>query len=204
MSPRHLLEAFGTIGLILIIFAESGLLLGIILPGDSLLFTAGLFASTHHHGVRLNLGIILAGCLVAAVAGGQVGYELGRRLGPRAFSRPESRIFKQSYVERAREFFDEHGPKTIMLARFVPIVRTLAPVLAGVGKMPARSFTLYNVVGGSVWSVGVIVAGYELGSRIDNVDHWLLPIIALIIVLSLLPPAIEVLRHRRRASAKQP
>jgi membrane-associated protein len=204
MSPEHLIETFGTIGLLLIIFAESGLLLGIILPGDSLLFTAGLFASTHHHGVRLNLAVILLGCLVAAVAGGQVGFELGRRFGPRIFNRPESRIFKQSYVERAQVFFDEHGPRTIMLARFIPIVRTLAPVLAGVGQMPVRTFALFNVVGGAVWSVGVIVAGYELGSRIHDIDHWLLPIIGVIILLSLIPPAVEILRHRRRAAAHRP
>jgi len=199
MSPGHLLEAFGTLGLLIIIFAESGLLLGIILPGDSLLFTAGLFASPHHHGLRLNLAVILVGCLVAAVAGGQVGFELGNRFGPRVFARPDSKVFKHSYVERAEAFFSEHGAKTIMLARFVPIVRTLAPVLAGVGQMRREVFAGYNFAGGAVWSVGVIVAGYELGSRIKNIDKWLLPIIALIIVLSLIPPAVEVLRHRRRA-----
>jgi len=197
VSPRHLLDAFGTLGLLAIIFAESGLLLGIILPGDSLLFTAGLFAAPHKGTIHLNLAVILPGCLVAAVAGAQVGYELGRRFGPRIFNRPESRLFKRDYVDRAQHFFDEHGPKTVLLARFVPIVRTLAPVLAGVGTMETRAFVVYNAVGGALWSIGVIVAGYVLGRSIPNIDHYLLPIIALIIVLSALPPLLEVRRQRR-------
>jgi membrane-associated protein len=197
MSPRHLLDAFGTIGLFVIIFAESGLLLGIILPGDSLLFTAGLFASRHKGSVHLDLALILPGCLIAAVAGAQVGYELGRRFGPRIFNRPESRLFKREYVDRAQTFFDAHGPKTILLARFVPIVRTLAPVLAGVAAMAPRTFFLFNTVGGTLWSVGVILAGYALGRTVPNVDRYLLPIIVLIIVLSSLPPLLEVRRHRQ-------
>jgi len=197
MSPQHLLETFGTIGLLVIIFAESGLLLGIVLPGDSLLFTAGLFASRHHHGLKLNLAVILIGCWVAAIAGSQVGFELGRRFGPRIFRRKESRFFKQAYVERAEVFFEHNGPKTIMLARFMPIVRTLAPVLAGVGSMELRTFTLFNVIGGTVWSLGVIVAGYALGSRFNNIDHYLLPIIAVVIVASAIPPYLEFRKHRR-------
>lgn len=200
MSPRHLLDAFGTIGLLLIVFAESGLLLGIILPGDSLLFTAGLFAAPHKGAIHLNLAVIMPGCLLAAVAGAQVGYELGRRFGPRIFNRSESRFFRRDYVDRAQEFFDEHGAKAILLARFMPIVRTLAPVLAGVGKMNSRTFLLYNAVGGAVWSVGVILAGYGLGRSIPNVDRYLLPIIALIVVLSALPPLLEMRRQRQRRS----
>src|SRR6266508_644533 len=129
MSPERLIETFGTIGLLVIIFAESGLLLGLIFPGDSLLFTAGLLASQNKFG--LNIGVVAIGCFVAAVAGTQVGYWLGRRFGPKLFRRPDSRIFKQEYVERSRQFFDRHGSKTIVLARFVPFVRTLAPMLAG-------------------------------------------------------------------------
>src|SRR5687768_655047 len=124
LEPKELLEAFGTIGLFLIVFAESGLLIGFFLPGDSLLFTAGLLASEGH----LNFPVILVGCFVAAVAGDQVGYVFGRRVGPALFRRPNSRIFKQSHVDRAQAFFDEHGSKTIVLARFVPIVRTFAPI----------------------------------------------------------------------------
>jgi membrane-associated protein len=198
LDPRDLLESFGpwaTIGLFLIIFAETGLLIGFFLPGDSLLFTAGILASQGN----LNIAVIAIGCFLAAVIGDQVGYTIGRRAGPALFRRPDSRIFKQKYVDRTKEFFEKHGPKTILLARFVPIVRTFAPVLAGVGEMSRRTFTTYNVVGGFIWGVGVTVAGYILGEAIgEDIDKYLLPIIALIIVLSILPPVIEALRERRR------
>jgi membrane-associated protein len=198
LDPRDLLESFGpwaTIGLFLIIFAETGLLIGFFLPGDSLLFTAGILASQGN----LNIVVIALGCFLAAVIGDQVGYTIGHRAGPTLFRRPDSRIFKQKYVDRTKEFFEKHGPKTILLARFVPIVRTFAPVLAGVGEMNRRTFTTYNVVGGFVWGVGVTVAGYILGEAIgSDIDKYLLPIIALIIVLSILPPVIEMLRERRR------
>jgi membrane-associated protein len=201
LDPRDLLESFGpwaTIGLFLIIFAETGLLIGFFLPGDSLLFTAGILASQGN----LNIAVIAVGCFLAAVIGDQVGYTIGRRAGPTLFRRPDSRIFKQKYVERTKEFFEKHGPKTILLARFVPIVRTFAPVLAGVGEMNRRTFTTYNVVGGFVWGVGVTVAGYILGEAIgEDIDKYLLPIIAVIIVLSILPPVIEMLRERRRNRA---
>jgi membrane-associated protein len=201
LDPRDLLESFGpwaTIGLFLIIFAETGLLIGFFLPGDSLLFTAGILASQGN----LNIVVIALGCFLAAVIGDQVGYTIGDRAGPTLFRRPDSRIFKQKYVDRTKEFFEKHGPKTILLARFVPIVRTFAPVLAGVGEMNRRTFTTYNVVGGFVWGVGVTVAGYILGEAIgSDIDKYLLPVIALIIVLSILPPAIEMLRERRRNRA---
>jgi membrane-associated protein len=199
LNPRDLLESFGpwaTIGLFLIIFAETGLLIGFFLPGDSLLFAAGILASQGN----LNIAVIALGCFLAAVIGDQVGYTIGHRAGPALFRRPDSRIFKQKYVDRTKEFFEKHGPKTILLARFVPIVRTFAPVLAGVGDMNRRTFTTYNVVGGFIWAVGVTVAGYLLGEVIgaNSVDKYLLPIIAVIIVLSILPPVIEALRERRR------
>ena len=198
LDPRDLLESFGpwaTVGLFLIIFAETGLLIGFFLPGDSLLFTAGILASQGN----LNIAVIAIGCFLAAVIGDQVGYTIGRRAGPALFRKPDSRIFKQKYVDRTKEFFEKHGPKTILLARFVPIVRTFAPVLAGVGEMSRRTFTTYNVVGAFVWGVGVTVAGYILGEAIgEDIDKYLLPIIAVIIVLSILPPVIEALRERRR------
>ena len=201
LDPRDLLESFGpwaTIGLFLIIFAETGLLIGFFLPGDSLLFTAGILASQGN----LNIAVIALGCFLAAVIGDQVGYTIGHRAGPALFRRPDSRIFKQKYVDRTKEFFEKHGPKTILLARFVPIVRTFAPVLAGVGEMNRRTFTTYNVVGGFVWGVGVTVAGYVLGEAIgEDIDKYLLPIIALIVLLSILPPVIEALRQRRRNRA---
>jgi len=200
MSPEKLIETFGTIGLFVIIFAESGLLIGFFLPGDSLLFTAGLLASQGKFG--LNLPVLLIGCFIAAVAGDQVGYMFGQKAGPALFRRPDSRIFKQQYVHRANEFFERHGKKTIVIARFVPIVRTFAPILAGVGSMQYRSFLTFNIVGALLWAVGVTTAGYILGDTVPDIDKYLLPIIGVIILLSVLPPAIEILRHRRRAKAE--
>ncbi len=193
LDPRELLVTFGTIGLFLIVFAESGLFFGFFLPGDTLLFTAGLFASRGD----LNLPLILVGCFVAAVAGDQVGYLFGRRVGPALFRRPDSRLFKQEYVERAQAFFERYGSKTIVLARFVPIVRTFAPILAGVGKMNYRTFATFNVLGGLLWAVGVTLLGYFLGELIPDIDTYLLPIVAVIFLLSVTPIAIEFLKRRR-------
>ena len=198
LDPRDLLVTFGTIGLFAIVFAESGLFFGFFLPGDSLLFTAGLFAAQG----TLSLPVILVGCFVAAVAGDQVGYLFGKRVGPALFRRPDSRFFRQEYVERARQFFGRYGAKTIVLARFVPIVRTFAPILAGVGRMPYRTFVTFNVIGGLLWAVGVTLLGYALGEMIPDIDTYLLPIIAVIIALSLIPIAVEWRRNRRaKASA---
>ncbi len=198
LDPQQLLITFGTIGLFLIVFAESGLFFGFFLPGDSLLFTAGLFAAQG----TLNLPLILAGCFVAAVAGDQVGYWFGQRVGPSLFRRPDSRLFKQEYVGRAQEFFARHGAKTIVLARFVPIVRTFAPILAGVGGMPYRTFLSFNVIGGLLWAVGVTLLGFWLGNLIPDIDRYLLPIIVLIIAISFVPMALEW-RKRRREPASQ-
>ncbi len=193
MDPKHLIEAFGTIGLFVIVFAESGILAGFFLPGDSLLFTAGLLAS---QGV-LSLPVIAVGCFVAAVAGDQVGFLIGRRAGPALFRRPESRFFHKKNVERAQAYFAEHGPRTIVLARFVPIVRTFAPVVAGVGQMEYRTFVTYNVVGGFLWGVGVTVLGYVLGESIPDIDRYLLPVILLIGAVSFVPVLRELLKMRR-------
>ncbi len=198
IDPNQLLKSFGTIGLILIIFAESGLLFGFFLPGDSLLVTAGLLASAG----KLNIAVILVGCFLAAVIGDQVGYAFGKKVGPSIFKRPNSRLFKHEHVERANRFFEEHGPKTIVMARFVPVVRTFAPILAGVGTMPYRTFLAYNVVGGFLWAVGVTLIGYFLGDAIgpDKIDTYLLPIIGVVILLSLIPPFLEYRKHRKTQS----
>ena len=193
------LQTIGLIGLFAIVFAESGLFFGFFLPGDSLLFTAGLLSSQGH---LAPLPVILVGCFVAAVAGDQVGYLFGARVGPSLFRRPDSRIFKQEYVEKARAFFERHGSKTIVLARFVPIVRTFAPILAGVGEMQYRTFVTFNVMGGLLWAVGVTTLGYVLGETAPWVEDYLLLVIAVIILLSLLPVAIEVLRSRRSTSPR--
>lgn len=193
LDPEQLIETFGTIGLLLIVFAESGLLVGFFLPGDSLLFTAGLLASQD----QLNIAIVLPGVFLAAVAGDQVGYAFGHRVGPALFRRPDSRLFRQEYVDKARGYFERHGSKTIVLARFVPIVRTFAPILAGVGNMRYRTFITFNVIGGFCWAIGVTSAGYVLGATVPDIDRYLLPIIAFIIFISLAPVAFEYLRHRR-------
>lgn len=193
-DPTSLIRAVGYVGLAVIVFAESGVLLGLFLPGDSLLFTAGLLAAKGD----LSLAVLIPLLFVAAVAGDSFGYAFGRRAGTRLFTKPDARLFKQAYVEKTQAFYARHGPKTIVLARFVPIVRTLAPILAGVGRMEYSRFVRYNLAGGLVWAAGVTTAGYVLGASIPDVDRYLLPIIAVIVFLSLLPPAIEILRERRR------
>jgi membrane-associated protein len=197
VDPKSLIEAFGTIGLFVIVFAESGLLAGFFLPGDSLLFTAGLLASQGH----LNFPIIVTGCFVAAVAGDQVGYVIGRKYGPAVFKRPDSRFFHQRNVDRARTYFEEHGSKTIVLARFVPIVRTFTPVLAGVGEMEYRKFVTFNVIGGFLWAVGVTTLGYALGESVPEIEKYLLPIVLVIGAVSFIPVILELLRMRKAGQA---
>jgi len=205
LDPEKILDwlgPFATIGLLLIIFAESGLLIGFFLPGDSLLFTAGLLSSQDKFG--LNIWVLLAGTFGAAVLGDQVGYWFGKRVGPSLFKRPNSRVFKQEYVGRTHDFFERHGPKTIILARFVPIVRTFAPILAGVAGMRYRVFFRFNVIGAAIWALGVTSAGYILGETVPSIDRYLLPIIALIVLGSLIPPFLEWRKHRKanRASVE--
>jgi membrane-associated protein len=195
VDPKNLLETFGTVGLFLMVFAESGLLIGFFLPGDSLLFTAGLLASQGH----LNFPLILVGCFVAAVAGDQVGYAFGNKVGPAIFRRPDSRFFKHEHIQRAEVYFLEHGPKTIVLARFVPVIRTFAPIVAGAGKMNYRTFVSYNVIGALLWAVGVTTLGYALGESVPNIDHYLLPAILAIIVISFVPVGLELFRARRKS-----
>jgi len=203
LDPKELLETFGMVGLFLIVFAESGLLIGFFLPGDSLLFTAGLFAAGVHEEISLNIGVILVGCFVSAVAGDSVGYAFGKKVGPSLFRRPDSRIFKQEYVEKARGFFEKYGAKAIVIAGFVPIVRTFAPILAGVGEMPYRTFVTFNVVGGCLWAVGVTLLGYTLGETFPWIEDYLLPVIGVIILLSILPIVVEYVKHRREKARKE-
>jgi len=197
LDPKELIDSlspYAEIGLFLIIFAETGLLVGFFLPGDSLLFTAGILASQG----KLDFALVVVGCFLAAFIGSEVGYLIGRKLGPRLFTRPNSRLFKQEYVERTRRFFEDHGPKTIVLARFVPVVRTFTPVMAGVGEMPHRVYWKYNLAGALLWAVGLTTLGYALGDVIgDSIDAYLLPLIALIILISLIPPFLEWRKARR-------
>jgi len=199
VDPRPLIEAFGTFGIFAIVFAETGLLIGFFLPGDSLLFTAGLLSAPGvSDPVHLNLAIVLPGVFLAAVAGAQTGWWIGYRAGPALVRRPDSRFFKQEYVKRAEEFFEKRGLWAVVLARFVPIVRTFLNPMAGIARMPARTFFVANLLGALLWSVGVTLAGYVLGKTVPNVDRYLLPIIGIIVLFSLVPVGLEYLRGRAR------
>jgi membrane-associated protein len=196
LSPRDLIETFGTIGLILVVFVESGLIPAP-LPGDSILFLAGAFCATDagSSDPHLNLAVVLIGSFLAAVIGGQLGYLLGERYGTRLF-KPDAHIFKTAYLERAQDFFAKRGPRSVVLARFIPFVRTIVPMLAGAGRMPRRTFALANLIGATVWAVGISMLGFWLGKSID-IDKYIYPIVAVIIVLSLIPPFLEYRNHRR-------
>ncbi|MEV4557112.1 VTT domain-containing protein [Kitasatospora sp. NPDC049285] len=198
LDPTQLISTFGLLGILAIVFAESGLLIGFFLPGDSLLFTTGLLVAG---GTLLQQPIWLVCLLVvlAAIAGDQVGYLFGRRVGPSLFNRPESRLFKQENVERAGAFFERHGPKAVVLARFVPIVRTFTPIVAGVGRMNYRAFALCNVLGGVLWGAGITALGYFLG-QVDFVRENIELICLAIVLVSVLPVAAELLRARRGAA----
>ncbi|NDF13371.1 MAG: DedA family protein [Proteobacteria bacterium] len=188
-----LVKTAGLAGVIAVVFAESGLFFGFFFPGDSLLFTAGLLASQGF----LPIGWLLVGVAIAAVVGDSVGYWFGKKTGPAIFSREDSLFFHKKHVVRAQKFYEVHGKKTIILARFVPIVRTFAPILAGVGQMDYRTFLSFNVIGGLAWSLGLTTLGYFLGSLIPSIDHYLLPIVLLIIAISFIPIVSEYLRSRR-------
>jgi membrane-associated protein len=209
LDPKSLIDDVGLWGVFAVVFAESGLLVGFFLPGDSLLFTAGFLASgpsSVDEALHLPLGFLLIGTFLAAVAGDQVGYLLGRRAGPAIFRRPNSRFFKQENVDKAHAFFDKYGAKTIVLARFVPIVRTFAPVVAGVSRMNYRTFVTFNVVGGFLWAIGVTLLGYFLG-QVDVIEENLELAILTVVAISLLPIARELWlsrRQRRPASVEDP
>ncbi len=190
VSLTSLLPIIGYTGIAAIVFAESGLLIGFFLPGDSLLFTAGFLASQGTFGI---IPIILIS-IIAAIAGDSVGYAFGHRVGRKIFTREDSLLFHKDNLLKAQAFYDKHGGKAIILARFMPIIRTFAPILAGVGTMKYSKFLAYNVVGGVLWAAGLPFLGYFLGNTIPDVDKYLLPIIIGIIIISLLPSIIHVLR----------
>jgi membrane-associated protein len=196
LEPEQLIDNFGFAGLLLIIFAECGILLGLVLPGDSLLFIAGLLLADGTLSQPLWLACVAL--FIAAVAGNLVGYYIGYRAGPAVFARPNSRIFKQEYVEKTAAFFDKHGGRAIVLARFVPIVRTLITFMAGSAKMDPRAFVIYSMVGALLWAVGVTVLGYQLG-EVDFVRDNIEPILLGVVALSVLPIIVHVLRERKAA-----
>jgi membrane-associated protein len=200
----ELVKAIGYLGVTAIVFTESGLLIGFFLPGDSLLFTAGFLASQGTMNVWLLAGL----AFVAAVGGDAVGYQIGHRVGRRLFDNPDSRFFKRAYLIQSELFFQKHGGKAVFLARFLPIIRTFTPVVAGMGAMSYPRFFVFNVLGALGWAVGVTLAGYLLGNSIPGVDRYLLPMIAVIILLSSLPSVVHILRERsksaRRRAVEQP
>ncbi len=204
LQPNYLLETFGYAGLLTIVFVECGLLVGFFFPGDSLLFTAGLVSTGnavlagHPIGAIAPLWLLLITVPIAAIAGDQLGYFIGRKAGPTIFDRDDTRLFKRKYVVRAHEFFERHGTKAIILARFVPIVRTFMPVTAGVAKMRYRTFLTFDIVGGVLWGAGVTLLGRLLG-KIGFVSAHIETILILIVLVSVLPIAIEVFRGRRAA-----
>jgi membrane-associated protein len=200
LDPEELLRKGGLALLTLIVFAESGLLIGFFLPGDSLLFIAGFLSSNAGGNVLPALPWVLLCAFGAAVIGDQVGYLFGKKVGPALFARPDSRIFKQKYVTKAHGFMERYGAKTIVMARFVPVVRTFAPIVAGVGDMKYRTFVTYNILGGLLWAVGVTTLGFFLG-EIDVVEQNIELALIAVVFVSVLPMAIEFYRHWRHAKA---
>lgn len=201
MELQQILITIGYLGIFAVIFAESGLLIGIVFPGDSLLFTAGFLSSQGY----FNITYLVLICFIAAVLGDSVGYTFGRRVGKKFFSKEKSFFFNPENVVRAQRFYDKHGGKTIILARFLPGIRTLAPILAGVGDMHYPTFLSYNVVGGLIWAVGLTSLGYYLGSVIPGIDKYLLPILLFIIFASVIPSFWKVIfnrEHRRHMTSQ--
>ncbi|MFC5803020.1 DedA family protein [Streptomyces formicae] len=195
LDPDYLITTFGLIGVLVIVFAESGLLIGFFLPGDSLLFTTGLLVTTDV--IKQPLWVVCALVVLAAILGDQVGYLFGRKVGPALFKRPDSKLFKQENVEKAHEFFEKYGPKSLVLARFVPIVRTFTPIIAGVSRMNYRSFITFNIIGGVLWGAGVTLLGAALG-KVDFVHKNIEAILIAIVLLSVVPIIIEFLRARSK------
>jgi membrane-associated protein len=214
LDPKDLLQTFGLIGVWAVLFAETGLLIGFFFPGDSLLFLAGVAASPvadsiFGNGTRISLVGLLIGAPVCAVLGAQLGHLLGARYGRRMFDKPDSRLFKREYVDKAEYYFEKFGPaKAVVLARFIPIVRTFLNPVAGMLGMPARKFLIWNIVGAVLWTDGVLLVGYLLARQIyhaigDRIDNYILPVVALVVIISVLPIVIEILRERR-AKKKAP
>jgi membrane-associated protein len=198
LDPQHLITTFGLLGLLFVVFAECGLLIGFFLPGDSLLFVGGLVAAGGLTGVSfVPLWVLLVLVPIAAIAGNLVGYWIGYRAGPAIFNKPDSRLFKAEYVEKAHGFFERYGARTIVLARFVPIVRTFATVMAGASRMNFRVYAIYTVIGGVLWGAGITALGYWLG-QVEFISSNIELIAVLIVVVSVVPMAIEFLRARRK------
>ncbi len=194
IDPIYLIQHLGIYGLFFIIFAETGLFFGFFLPGDSLLITAGILASQGY----INIWVLWLGSFIFAVYGDSFGYWLGKKIGPKIFIKEESFFFRREYVERTKKFFEKHGNKTIFIARFVPIIRTLAPTLAGVGEMKYSKFLAYNIIGGFVWSSVMVLTGYFIGNSIPNILEYIWLVILIIVFLSVIPLYFEWRSSRKK------
>lgn len=193
LDPQTIIKALGLFGVVAIVFTESGLFFGFFLPGDSLLFTAGFLASQGY----MPIIWLLVLSFVAAVAGDNVGYYFGKKTGPKIFTKEDSFFFRKSHIDKARAFYERYGKMTIILARFVPVVRTFVPIVAGVGQMDYKTFFKFNIIGGFLWTWGIVLMGYLLGNIIPNAEHYLTPIVLVIIAVSFVPGIIELIRHRK-------
>lgn len=193
LEPTSLIQTLGLVGIFILIFAESGLFFGFFLPGDSLLFTAGILASAGH----FNIYVLLIGSFLCAVCGDSVGYWFGKKVGPKIFVKEDSFFFHKKHITHAQHFYEKYGNKTIFLARFTPIIRTFAPIVAGIGNMKYVNFITYNIVGGFVWSFSIITLGYFLGNRIPNIHLYIVPIAIIIILVSLLPLISEYIKSKK-------
>jgi len=202
LDPKFLIASFGLAGVIAIIFMETGCFFGFFFPGDSLLFTAGLLASQGllGGGPALGLTLLFFGSFVAAVLGDSVGYAFGKRVGPAIFSKEDSFFFKKAHISKAQHFYEEHGKKTVILARFIPVIRTFAPIVAGIGNMRYRDFISFNVIGGLFWTALLIGLGFGFGRIIPDPDRYLLPAVAIIIIVSILPAIRQILKKREGAA----
>lgn len=194
LDPSHLVKTFGYLGLFITIFLESGVIIGFFLPGDSLLFAAGLLASQHYISV---IGVIVV-AIVGAIAGNNVGYYTGKKAGPSLFTRQNSRLFSRKRVAEAHEFFEEKGGRALVLARFIPAVRTFVPIMAGIGKMDYRHFFKFNAIGALLWGISMPALGFSLGKTVPNIDKYILPVIGLIVILSALPVLGQYMKNKRK------
>lgn len=188
MSVEHIIESGGLLLITAIVFAESGMLVGFFLPGDTLLFAAGFFASQG----KLPLIPLILLIIGAAIAGDNVGYSIGKHTGHRIFRKPDGLLFRKEYLVRAEDFYKKHGGKMVMFARFVPIVRTFAPVVAGAGHMPRKRFVMFDIIGAATWGAGITLLGYALGSRVHNIDKFILPVVIGAMALSFGPSAVHL------------
>lgn len=192
LNVEQIIQSGGLLLVALIVFAESGLLIGFFLPGDTLLLSAGVFAAQG----KLDLGLLILAVVTAAILGDNVGYSIGRRTGKRIFKKEDGIFFRSEHIDRAEKFYEAHGGKTIILARFVPVVRTFAPIVAGVGKMPRRRFLFYNIFGGVFWGAGVTLLGYWFGSKIPDIDHYIMPVIGTVTILTFGPALYHIFKDK--------